>query len=499
MTRGLMYETVSRSASTHSPRSQRIKRAIGTTAMGCSLCMGVAFTPVAPASASLAPSTIQALVDNGTLRHADPDDCSVQPAPATLHCPDWISSHDPGTPHNTVVVATPGTDDGTLYPRLKGMRAGRETLIVNYPESLGPIVSGRSHALLPFFAPTYDQSKNVAIANNLRVMSAFADLPNAPRVVYTGYSQGSDALGDAAERAVADGTIDIANSHIILVSDPRSPWGLKAWAADSLPVSALFTLLGAQSNGARNPGATGEQLPVTSVVVVGDPAANFQWLWYRPFSSLLVDAAGFLTIHAGAGADNYGNLIDYSLEPTVLKSVDGNTTYLIYRPSHHPLTMLAMLIYDELGIRYTAADLKRWDKANDTFYPLQSPGVDNAAVPVTATDHPETDDPDTADPSTPSAPSVTSTAKAHTLISRATTTTQEPSEHPNPTNIGDPNGTGYPNSTGDPNGTARRPHQTGAGHTPCARNSCTPDSCAPDPCDGTCWRWCACHHPRRDT
>ncbi|MGC4932317.1 PE-PPE domain-containing protein [Gordonia sp. DT30] len=338
--------------------------------------------------------TITWLENQNVVRAATPDDCPVPtggaddqsgPTDSTPPCPDWLHTGDPGADRNTILIVTPGTDDGSLYPRIKGMRAGRQTLVVNYPEAIGPIISGQAEVALPLFAPSYDKSRDIAVANNLTVMVAFEAL-HGPRVVYTGYSQGAEALGNAAEQAVADGSIDTSRSHVILISDPRSPWGLKAWVAGHPAIGAVLSVFGAESNGSRDPGATGRDLAVTSVIVVGDPVSNFQWVWYRPVSSLLVDAAGFITIHSGAGVDNYGNLIDYSHEPTRLHSRDGNTTYLVYQPDHHPLTMLTMLIDDKLGVTYDADDLERWDKANNAFYPLQEPGVGNAAVPVVASD-----------------------------------------------------------------------------------------------------------------
>ncbi|MDF3281889.1 PE-PPE domain-containing protein [Gordonia sp. N1V] len=376
-----------------------VRKAVASTAAGCALCLGAVVPMTLSATTAAAGAgvdgTIAWLEDQGVVRAATPDDCPVAPAgdssgdqsgattPIPDPCPDWLSVGDPHADRSAIIVVTPGTDDGTLYPRIKGMRAGRETIVIDYPEALAPLTSGRSGAVLPIFAPTYDQSRDIAVANNLTVMREFQKLaPTAPHVVYTGYSQGAEALGNAAEQAVGSGSIDTASSHIILISDPRSPWGLKAWAAEQPLVGAFFEAFGAESNGARDPGATGDQLPVTSVIVVGDPVANFQWVWYRPVSSLLVDAAGFITIHSGMGADNYGDLIDYSQEPTTLYSQDGNTTYLVYQPDHHPLTMLAMLVNDELGIGYDTADVARWDKVNNAFYPLQGPAVDNAAVPV---------------------------------------------------------------------------------------------------------------------
>ncbi|MGV9478241.1 PE-PPE domain-containing protein [Gordonia aichiensis] len=365
----------------------RIRKSVGSAAVGCALCLGTV-VPLALSSAAAqagVPSaeetqaTVNGLGADHVFRTAEPDDGAEK---------DWLTEVLKPGEGELLVVVTPGTDDGSLYPRIKGLRFNdRPTYIIDYPESIGPIISGRSGAVLPFFAPSYDQSRDVAVDKNLTAMKAFATQNGEnPFVVYTGYSQGAEALGNAAEQAIAqngDGTaIDVNKSHILLVSDPRSPWGLKAWVADHAVVAGMMEFFGAESNGARDPGATGDELPVTSVIVVGDPVANFQWVWYRPVSSLLVDAAGFITIHSGLGEQNYGNLIDYGETPTTPKSKDGNTTYVVYTPKHHPLTALAVLVNTRLGIPFDAADVDRWDQVNNAFYPLQAPGVDNAAVDV---------------------------------------------------------------------------------------------------------------------
>lgn len=364
----------------------RLRKSFGSAAVGCALCAGTVL-PLALSSTTAhagVPSvaatqdTVNGLAADGVFRPADPDDGTG---------PDWLSTAIGAHNGDVLIVVTPGTDDGTLYPRIRGFRAGdRPTYIIDYPEAIGPIISGRSGASLPIFAPSYDESRDIAVTQNLKAMHAFATQQGEnPTVVYTGFSQGAEALGNAAEQAVAsnaDGTaIDVDKSYVLLISDPRSPWGLKAWAADHPAVAGLMELAGAESNGARDPQATGD-LPVTSVIVVGDPVANFQWVWNRPVSSLLVDAAGFLTVHTGLGEQNYGNLIDYSQEPTVLHSADGNTTYLVYTPKHHPLTALAVLINTRLGIPFDDDDVARWDNVNNAFYPLQAPGVQNAAVDV---------------------------------------------------------------------------------------------------------------------
>lgn len=310
--------------------------------------------------ATAAAASVQDLQDEGVVKDGTRLD----------NTQDWLSGL------NAIVIVTPGTDDTGLAERTAGLVGNRTTYIVQYPESIGPLISGKSGAFLPFLAPTYDESSEIAAANNLAVMRALHDNPPGKPAIYTGYSQGAEALGNAAERAHAEGLLD-GNSIIMLISDPRSPWGAKAWIASMPVLPQLLGLVGASSNGARDPGATGN-VNVTSAVIVGDPAANFQWVWYRPVSSLLVNAAGFLTIHSDP--KYYGNLPSYG-DPTYYRSKDGNTTYSVYRVGH-PLALMRARVYDALGVKYTDEDLAKWNAQSEQFYKLQEPTPDNAAVPV---------------------------------------------------------------------------------------------------------------------
>ncbi len=108
---------------------------------------------------------------------------------------------------------------------------------------------------------------------NLAVMAAFADMGEGrPFVVYTGYSQGADALGDAAEnpRTYDNDFFVPGKDMVVLVSDPRSPWGIKAWL-DTMPwlKPIVEAAGGIDPNGARDPEAT--KIKVVSVIIVGDP------------------------------------------------------------------------------------------------------------------------------------------------------------------------------------------------------------------------------------
>ncbi|MFT4125794.1 MAG: PE-PPE domain-containing protein [Gordonia sp. (in: high G+C Gram-positive bacteria)] len=358
-----------------------LRKSIASTAAGCALCLGAvlptALSTTIPTQGVMTPAAFTA--PDGTVRDPGFAPSDEDWLPALL----GASGALPPSTASTIVVITPGTDDNGLDARTRGLRGNRQTIWIDYPESFAPVITGRSGALLPVFAPAYDDSRDIAIAHNLLVMAALRDDPEHPFAVYTGYSQGADALGDAAEAAVAAGGIDTAHSVILLVSDPRSPWGLKAAVAAMPLLPYLAPLLGITVNGARDPGATGTDLPVTSVIVVGDPVANFQWIWYRPVSSLAVDAAGFITIHSAAGSQSYENLDELG-EPQVLYSADGNTTYLVYT-AHHPFTQLTEMIVNVVGVDLDEDDLDRLDALNSAFYEVQRPGVDNAAVPVTAT------------------------------------------------------------------------------------------------------------------
>lgn len=286
--------------------------------------------------------------------------------------PDYLA----GLPGGTAMLITPGTDDTTLRPRINPYVSNRLTLIVNYPQAAGPIIAGKSGkpALL---APSYDKSKDIAIERNLAAIDQIGRDTTVPRLVTNGYSQGADALGDALERAVASGTIAIPKTSAVITSDPRGPWGLKAFFAQHPAVNPFGGLFGASLNGARNPSATGAT-EVYQVIVTGDPVANWQWNPLRPAASMEVNAAGFKYIHSDPSG--YGDLSRYG-SPTLYKSASGNTTYVVYR-SLHPLTYARIDLNKQLGRTPTSSDIERWDRESEAYFPLSVPGVANAAVPV---------------------------------------------------------------------------------------------------------------------
>lgn len=304
----------------------------------------------------------------------------------------WV---DDETRSGALVVVTPGTADTGLGERTAGLTGNRENWIVRYPESIWPVSSGTSGSLLPLFAPTYDHSRGKGVDANVAIMRALRDADRV--VVYTGYSQGADALGNAAERAYRESLLD-GNDLILLVSDPRGPWGLKPGLQKIPGTGMIMALVGAQNDGARDPGDAGG-VQVVQVIVRGDPVANWQWDPLRPMSSLLVDAAGFITIHAGTGVHSYANLRGLTLDKK-LYSADGNTTYEVY-DTYHPLALLNLMIAEALGIPVSDDQLAAWDRQAERFYPLQDISPETAAPGVTVVKDPPT-------PTSTAAPEATS-------------------------------------------------------------------------------------------
>lgn len=289
----------------------------------------------------------------------------------------WLGENGIGqTGAPVLVVVTPGTDDDGLHPRVDGLVGGRDAAYIEYPESFFPVLSGKAD-VPPFDAPTYQESRVVAEQQNLAVIRALRDYPGP--VVYTGYSQGAEAVGNAIEQGDDAGLIG-PNTLGLLVSDPRGPWGFKGWAKDMSAsnewMRPVFGAVGIDDNGARDPQDSGDA-KVVSVAVQGDPVTDWQWQPERPAESLLVNLAGFMAIHSTADGP-YGNLDDGkddqgrtvlldAGEPTEMHS--GGTTYQVY-DTYHPLALLSANVLDSVGIGYGDADLQRWDRQAEDFYPM---------------------------------------------------------------------------------------------------------------------------------
>lgn len=280
------------------------------------------------------------------------------------------------THSDAIVVVTPGTDDTTLVDRVSPFVGGRTAAVVSYDESFWPVISGRSGAMRSLDAPTFNESKGMAVERNVAVMRTLKVANNSLPVTYTGYSQGAVAVGDATERAHDEGLLG-EQDEVYLTSDGRAPWSIVPRLQELLPPGDGLGSAGVPLDGARNPTDTGD-VAVTQVVVSADPVANFQWQHSRPIESGIVNVLGFAGCHSEASC--YGNLAQHG-EPAEYQSVEGNTTYQVY-DSLHPVTIVQRSVFDAVGIGYTDDDVAAWDRQAEAWFAIDMPTPGNAAVAI---------------------------------------------------------------------------------------------------------------------
>lgn len=279
-------------------------------------------------------------------------------------------------PSDILFVVTPGTEDLNLTIRLGNLIGSNPVAIIEYDESFWPVMAGKSGAISPIFAPTFDASRRQAIMQNLRVMRALQDDDGVPHVLYTGYSQGAVALGDAVEEAVEEGLLG-ERDYIYLTSDGRGPWGILP-GLQALPFMELvLLLLGISPDGARNP-ADMAGVRVTDVIVTADSIANFQWKEDRVEESIFINILGYVVCHGDPVC--YGDLNQHG-PPTYLESVEGDVTYEIYH-SLHPVTMLYLRICSFLQLTCGDTGTAIVDWLAQSWYEIEVPSIKGAAVPV---------------------------------------------------------------------------------------------------------------------
>lgn len=323
---------------------------------------GVSDTEVSPLPHSLRNLLSQGIVTDGTASDAEASYLGVPPG--------------------TLVVVTPGTEDLQLYTRLSKLLGVHPVAIVEYSEAFWPVMSGKSGAILPIFAPTFDTSRRQAVAQNLTVMRALQDDTALPYVLYTGYSQGAVALGDAVELAYLEELLD-DNDHIYLTSDGRGPWGIMPRLQEVPFMSLALLLLGVSPDGVRNPADMGD-VRVTDVIVTADSIANFQWKDSRVEESIFINILGYVVCHGDPLC--YGDLAQHG-PPVYLESVDGNVTYEIYH-SLHPVTMAYLRICSLLSLPCGEVEIAAVDWLAEAWYKIEPPTVRGAAVPVRETTRP---------------------------------------------------------------------------------------------------------------
>ncbi|MGO3702191.1 MAG: hypothetical protein ACTJG2_03330 [Candidatus Saccharimonadales bacterium] len=290
---------------------------------------------------------------------------------------DWYPDQ-PDTP----VVFVPGTGDDGFVDRTAGRAGARDSYSVVYPESFGPVVTG-NHEGSRLTAPTYDESVEIGTEATVEVFREIRGegSPYQGAVLYDGYSQGSEILGNAAEQAYSEGLLS-EQDRIYLNSDPSGPWAIETRLQDT-PAKSAARAMGVTLDG-RNPADTGDEAQVTSVIRTSDPVANFQWQDDKPVESLGVTAAGFLLVHGSKSEQNYDNAMEGDAweNATHYYSAEGNTEYVVIEDDH-PFTLAEAEVLNSAGIvppvEYTDS---RNEFYNEYVFEMSMPNVENSAVTV---------------------------------------------------------------------------------------------------------------------
>lgn len=325
-----------------------------TVVAGCVVCAGLA--PIAPALAS-------AQVDNLT---------DVTQSDNTK---DWY----PGRP-DSMVIGIPGTDDTNFIARSLGIFGNREAYRLEYPESAGPFIAGRSGEFF-LLAPSYAESSAIArdnLVEALRQLNEQAPEGGRKSIILAGYSQGDKALYDAAVIAIEKGYLN-EDDLIVFVSSPGSPWGL-ATQADQYPFLPQLAGLVGFTTGVDDPSKLGD-VPSEEHVIVGDSVAGSLFNPLNPVGSVAVILAGHL-IHSSLTSQSYNNLDELGT-PTIYKSVDGKMTVYVYEDVHHPITLAAEFVLSKLSggaIQLSDEQKNQLDVFNNTWAPITPLTEENAGI-----------------------------------------------------------------------------------------------------------------------
>ncbi|QIG58286.1 hypothetical protein SEA_SKOG_134 [Gordonia phage Skog] len=322
----------------------------------------------------------------------------------TLPDNEAIDYLDGKVPADALTLLTSGT--GAKYGQLPtwahSLVGKRETLLANYPGSWGPLTpnslpTGGLGRYIPLFAPSYSDSVAHGVGVNLDTVEAIRDDPRYDDrvVVFVGFSQGAETAADAFEEAIKQDLIPPGSSALIL-SDPRSPWGLKAWAKDDMGIAgALITrLIGVENNGARDPEAITDAYTMTQVVVSGDSIAHMTWDPKRPLTSAGVAVAGYFMLHGGRNPWSTVNLTDRTAENTeglddvvVFVSANGNVRYEVY-DSYHPTAILQATI-EQFLFGYTEEEfvdrVQELEPRHQAWFAVDAPSIEDAHVELQPT------------------------------------------------------------------------------------------------------------------
>ena len=219
---------------------------------------GVAGTSLTLAALSLCTviPTAVASINATTLVHALAAPATVQVA-AQAHTTSLLPNQPPqvavGHPTRGILAAPPAAAD-TLFTRDLPVAGAPRTLVIDHPQSIGPIIASGPRTRAVLSTEFDDETKERAVQQNLAVMTVIAGLDaNSPFVVYTGDAQGSGGPGvpDGGTSLTPPPPTDTDGPVIVLVSDPRGPWSIRVWLETIPLVSALLKSLGRDSGTPR--------------------------------------------------------------------------------------------------------------------------------------------------------------------------------------------------------------------------------------------------------
>ncbi len=234
---------------------------------------GTSLTLAALSLCTVIPTAV-ASINTTTLVHAFAVPATVQvstQSPAASFGPSRAPTSEVGTASpGTSLAAPPSTDSGSLIARDVPVTGAPRTVVIDHPQSIGPIIASGPSTRAVLSTEFDDETKERAVQQNLAVMTVIAGLDaDSPFVVYTGDPQASGGPGGTDGNTSLTPPPSTGGPVIVLVSDPRGPWSIRAWLETIPFVSALLRSLGRDGVPPRT--ERPHETPQTDVDTRGEP------------------------------------------------------------------------------------------------------------------------------------------------------------------------------------------------------------------------------------
>lgn len=212
------------------------------------------------------------------------------------------------------LIVTPGTSDmdGSTLSKWARVLIDRfesdATTWVDYPASVGPIVSGQGAASTlkdRWHAHRYDESKIIAYTRTL----AAIERADSPAVLF-GYSQGADSTWEAAVSAVEQGLIAPDQLEVVLWAHPGMPGGIKDVVSRDHKIAARV-LKGVFKADMGSHWQAHPDIDTTVFSMRGDAITDFPAAYPNPLRFAREFRDGFFGVHSGVGelcADKFPEL-----------------------------------------------------------------------------------------------------------------------------------------------------------------------------------------------